>query len=91
MEIYIDTGNKEDNDGLFTELFNSKDEIEENLGGILEWDNLSNRRACRISLNIEGSIDESEEKLKELHKFATNNVLKFQKVFESFTQRFELE
>jgi len=91
VEIYIDTGNKEDNDGLFTELFNSKDEIEENLGAILEWDNLPNRRACRISLNMEGSIDDSEEKLKELHKFATNNIIKFQKVFESFTQRFELE
>lgn len=47
-ELYIDTGNKDENKVIFDKLFKQKEEIEVKLGE-LSWERLDNKRACRIA------------------------------------------
>ncbi|WP_431130119.1 DUF4268 domain-containing protein [Flagellimonas flava] len=47
-EIYIDRGDKAENEFVYDFLFNKKDEIETKFGGRLEWERLDDKRACRI-------------------------------------------
>jgi hypothetical protein len=63
VELYIDTGDAEDNKRIFDSLFAKKAEIENAFGGTLEWDRLDERRACRIryTQHLGGlSVGESE-------------------------------
>ena len=48
VELYIDTGNLEENKAYFDKLLARRKEIEERFGGSLEWQRLDNRRAARI-------------------------------------------
>lgn len=81
IELYIDTGNKEDNDFAFSYLNDEKVEIEKKLGYPLEWHSLPEKRACRIWVGREGSIEDIEAKLDELIKFAIPEIIKFKEVF----------
>ena len=47
-ELYIDTGDADDNKRIFDSLVAKKAEIEAAFGGTLEWKRLEERRACRI-------------------------------------------
>ena len=64
VEIYIDAGhNGHDwNKAIFDKLTASKDAIEKEFGGALEWQRLDEKRACRIRclLNLGGYRDESK-------------------------------
>jgi len=64
-ELYIDCGKDSDADNLaiFKQLQNARGEIENVFGGALEWQELDNRRACRIRKTItEGGYRDAEEK-----------------------------
>jgi len=54
IEIYIDRGANcdEENKSIFDQLSLHKDEIEEQIGGPLEWQRLDEKRACRIKKPI---------------------------------------
>jgi len=58
VEIYIDMGKKEYNEIAFAELKENRMVIEEKIGKELVWDPLPDRRACRIYLAIDGTIDD---------------------------------
>lgn len=79
--IYIDMGKKEYNEKAFAELKENRRMIEPNLGEELVWDPLPDRRACRIYLAIDGTIDDDEQKLAEIIEWATPLVITFRKVF----------
>ena len=59
-EIYINTGNKEENKKIFDFLFNYKDQLEKNLGE-LSWERLDDKVVCRISKRKDFSFLSEED------------------------------
>ena len=49
IELYIDTGNADDNKRHFDKLFSQKDQIEERFGQSVNWERLDHRKASRLS------------------------------------------
>ena len=59
-ELYIDTGNADDNSQLFNHLEAQREDIEAVFGGKLEWQPLPGKQACRIAAYTDGEVaDES--------------------------------
>jgi hypothetical protein len=79
-ELYIDVGDSEKNKKLFDWLFEQKQIIESEFGESLDWERLDDRRASRIAVYREGSIDDIEL-LKEIQAWAIQELLKFRKAF----------
>jgi hypothetical protein len=52
VELYIDTGNVDENKAIFDSLLRRKSEIEMAFGGPLEWERLDERRASRICCTL---------------------------------------
>ena len=80
-EIYIDSTDRDENKNFFDRLYDGRDEIESLFGATLEWERLDNRRACRVALYRDGSIEDSSEELQDIHNWAIKNLLIFKKVF----------
>lgn len=57
-ELYIDSGDREKNLTILERLQAAKADIDVAFGGELEWQELTNRRACRIVSYGEGSVSE---------------------------------
>ena len=56
--------------------------FEHEFGEPLEWEPLEGRRAFRIAVYREGSIDDAEENLVEIRAWAIDRLLKFKSVFD---------
>jgi hypothetical protein len=54
--------------------------IESELGESLEWERLDNRRAPRIALYLVGSIESSDEELREVRDWAIQRLLRLKRV-----------
>ena len=54
VELYISTGNKEDNKKIFDELLKKKEEIEKEFDKEIIWERLDNRKASRIKCELSG-------------------------------------
>lgn len=59
-ELYIDSGNQEDNDRIFDLLFAQRGTIEQAFGRSLEFEALEHRRAARIAEYTEGDIADED-------------------------------
>jgi len=59
-ELYIDRGEKEENEFVFDELEKNKEEIEKAFGGGLVWERLDDKRACRIKAETSGNVFERD-------------------------------
>jgi len=79
-ELYIDTGESDENKRLFDALTMQAATIEKNLGETLDWERLDNRRASRVALYRNGSIEDSEEDLKAIEDWYVEHLLKFKDV-----------
>lgn len=79
-ELYIDVGESDKNKSLFDWLFEHKQTIESEFGESLDWERLDDRRASRIAIYREGTIDDGEM-LKEIQEWAIQELLKFRKIF----------
>lgn len=90
-EIYIDSGVKEQNESLFDFLFQKKEQIEKSFGSSLEWERLDTKRACRIAIYRDGSIDEDTETIEDIRKWTIENLLKFKAVFPSIIKTWKPE
>jgi hypothetical protein len=60
-ELYIDYGDAEDNTRLFEQLATHKALIESTYGAALSWEELPNRRACRIADYGAGDVTNGDE------------------------------
>lgn len=75
-ELYIDTWDTIRNKKVFDQLHASKLEIETAVGGSLQWDRLDSRRACRIALYHDGSINGSPEELAKLRAWSRDAMIR---------------
>ena len=85
-EIYIDTGDKEKNEELFDFLFEKRQDLEKEFSQQFEWEKLETKRACRIAVYTDGSIDDESEHLEEVGKWAVDCLLKMKQVFPDVIQ-----
>ncbi|MBC8213275.1 MAG: DUF4268 domain-containing protein [Candidatus Marinimicrobia bacterium] len=88
VELYIDRGDFDENKKIFDWLEESKDKIETDLGFSLTWERLDDKRASRVYVPNNGSINDKESRLNELREWQISNLLKFKKVFGPFIQEF---
>ncbi|MDE2842208.1 MAG: DUF4268 domain-containing protein [Chloroflexota bacterium] len=80
VELYIDYPEGEQNVHVLEDLRQCQDEVHSQLG-ILDWQRLENRRACRIALSRPGSIDDDDDTLAEIQVWMIENLLRFKDVF----------
>lgn len=90
IEIYIDTGVKEDNEFALAKLEESKLTVEESIGEPLHWDYLRDSRLSRAYAAIDGSIDDDEKKLEELVNWGAPMIIKFREVFAPLIKNIEM-
>ena len=82
VDVYIDKGDIERNRGVFDTLKEQQAIFEKELDTKLEWDHKDDRRRLRIITHRNrGSIESSEEELKEIHAWMVKNLLAFKQVF----------
>ena len=81
VEVYLDESDPERNIQLLEDLESEKEEIESALGESLDWQRLEHRRACRIALDRDGSIEDDDATLAEIREWMVENLLKFKQVF----------
>jgi Domain of unknown function (DUF4268) len=81
VEIYIDCGDKDKNEEIFDCLKQHEVEIRAAVGTDLSWERLDTRRACRIAVYRDGSIDAISETLADIRNWTITNLLKFREVF----------
>ncbi len=81
VEVYIDQGDTVINKALFDALNEDKVGIEADCQTSLEWERLDDKRASRIAVYRDGSIDLTDDGLQEIHTWMIDNLLKFKKAF----------
>ncbi|MFC1671060.1 DUF4268 domain-containing protein [Spirochaetota bacterium] len=68
IECYIDFGETEKNKDFFDALVSKKDEIEKKYGEVFTWERLDEKRASRVALYRDGSIEDDMNNSIELEK-----------------------
>ena len=81
-ELYIDRGDKAQNEALFERLHGERDAIEREVGEALVWERLDDKRACRIKLERPANIFDSEQ-WPGVMTFMVNAMVGFEKAFAS--------
>ncbi len=81
-EVYLDTGDGDENGRLFDLLEAERGAIEAAFGEELEWERLDGRRASRIARYDEGSISDAEDVLERHRAWAVEKLIKMKKVMQ---------
>jgi len=80
-ELYIDFGDVESNKAFFDRLFAERSPLEQDFGEPLSWERLDDKRASRIAVYSQGSIEAEPEELSRIRTWAIERLLRFRKVF----------
>jgi CBS domain-containing protein len=56
IELYLDSGDKDENKQRFEQLLSCKNDVEQIVGEPMEWERLDNRQACRIAVYSKAQI-----------------------------------
>jgi hypothetical protein len=59
-ELYIDVGDAEENRELFSALYEDRATIEADYGHALHWEELPDRRACRVADYTSGDVKDED-------------------------------
>lgn len=89
VELYIDTGDKNENERIFEELEKHRDKIDREIRGIV-WEKMEEKRACRIAIykNIKGNIKTlSEEDYPRIIEWATKTMKEFSSVMSKYIKK----
>jgi len=81
VEIYIDCGDKAQNEAIFDALQSKQAAIEAELGHPLTWERIDNKRACRIAVYRDGDIEADTGTLADIRAWTVKELLKFKHVF----------
>ena len=81
VEVYIDNADRDWNKTLFDQLMGRKESIESELSESLEWGRLDGRRASRIAIVRQGSIDDDQEALEDIKNWMIDKLRAFKRVF----------
>ncbi len=92
VELYIDRGKDADqeNKSIFDSLAKSKDTIEKDFGGQLEWQRLEGKRACRIRKLISLGGYRDEGKWEAIQNAMINNMIRLEKALKPHVAKLEL-
>lgn len=89
-EVYMSRGNTEENKFIFDKLLLQKDEIEKQTG-VLEWERLDNKKACRIKQELRNvSLYEKDDWVK-MSDFLISSMLKIETAFKKSLQAINRE
>ena len=80
-DMYIDLGDTARNKALFDALSASRETLEREFGEPLQWERLDDRRASRIAVYRQGSIESDTQSLQEIQTWAIDHLLRFKKIF----------
>lgn len=81
VEIYIDRGDKEENERILDFFLESRESIEETFGDKLTWEKLETKRACRIKYQRSDYNVFEKENWSEMVEFLTNSMINLEKAF----------
>jgi hypothetical protein len=86
-EIFIDVGNKERNEKIFHTLKAKKEQYESSCGILLDWEELPDKRACRIATknNSIGGLNERDSYVSGANWLAEN----MKKLYDTFKKPIE--
>lgn len=79
-ELYIDKGDMQVNKVIFDMLFEKKSLFESLYGEELTWERLDEKRASRIAVYRNGSIEDDSATLEEIKNWMIQKLLKFKEV-----------
>ena len=88
-EVYVNSGDKDNNKYIFDYLYSHKQEIEELFGEELTWQRLDEKVTCRIRIDKDGVsylTPEDHEQIFEFFIDTTNRVLK---AFTPFAKKYK--
>jgi hypothetical protein len=80
-EVYISRASKEENKLIFKILFDNKTEIEAKFGNRLIWEELPDKKACRIKYEINDVTYFNKEDWGKMINFLIENMIKIEQVF----------
>jgi hypothetical protein len=78
-ELYIDRGDKEENEAIFDRLLENRAAIESDIEHTIEWERLDTKRACRLKWEREGNIFD-QDRWAEMIPFMVGAMAKFEEV-----------
>jgi hypothetical protein len=81
-EIYIDFGEKQQNKAFFERLREKSSVLQKQFAEPLSWERLDDRRACRVAVYREGSIEDSSEELAAARIWLVDRMLAIKRAFE---------
>ena len=81
VALEISTGDKPRNKARFDRLFERKEDVEEVLGHLLEWDRKDEYQGCIISVEREGRIEDDDETLEQIREWMIEQLLAFKTAF----------
>lgn len=93
IELYIDRGkdSEEQNLSIFKQLLAAKEEIEQIFGDQLEWQELENRRVCRIRKTLTiGGYRDKESKWREIHEAMVDTMIRLERALSPHIKKLKI-
>jgi hypothetical protein len=89
IELYIDRGKDSDDENLqiFQQLRQHREEIETNFGEPIDWQELENKRACRIRKTISGGYRDPESNWPDIHKRMVDTMVRLEKALTPYIKK----
>lgn len=90
VELYVDLGDAAQNQHALKWLMLQREEIEREFGASLGWEPLEDKRACRVALYRDGSIDQPDA-LVDIRDWAIERLLQMRQIIGPRIRRYRSE